>query len=47
MLMSLSFISIRAAYTSIIVLLVIPIANYIPLIHSLIEVRIIRSISLV
>lgn len=47
MLMSPSFISIRAVYASIIVLLVIPIANYIPLLLSLMEVRIIRSISLV
>lgn len=39
MFMSLRFISIRAAHTSIIVLLVIPIVNYIPLLQMLMEVR--------
>lgn len=47
MLMSLRFISIRAVYTSVIVLLVIPIANYIPLLQTLMEVRIIRHITLI
>lgn len=47
MFMSPRFISIRVVYTSIIVLLVIPIANYIPLLLTLMEVRIIRHIALV